>query len=379
MPVKSSLTVIILCYSHKDFFNETFQSVIQNAKSESFQVTIFDNGCSEEYRKIIANSIKGHNVNIVRLEQNTYGLGFRIHLLNHIDTEYFSLIHDDDVYVSDKIKKSLAAIKEEGGDFLVTNVRYIDAKGGAIVGDLGEETNAKPFSSEDLPGTFLSDMFISPGSRLHISTLVIKTRLAQSVNLGDPFYPRISECFFWAYLLLDPKIKMTVIEEPLTDVRIHGANDRLYSKFSPWRRAREFRLLETSEIILFEKIVCSAKENVLIDFARRFIDKSNRNKDLIETLVLASIAISAPGHTVSCQRRGAILFHKAFELNSVKASEIILKETGFDATQYMNNLYNRAFMLEIILPFRNTYPRLVRFAKVFLPGIWGLLKRALSA
>ena len=264
---RPTVAVVFTCYSGELYFEAALQSVLAQSY-QGIQLVFHDNGCSGSYRDLIERSARQHGGLVVRSEVNRYGEGLRYDVLPFLDTDYVAILHDDDLYTPDKIKRSLEELVASNVDYIFTDRLYVDATGVPFPVDM-EEVNNTPLLPEHYPNQLIADTYYI-GLRLHFSTLVMRTDLAKKNLLGDPFLPRITDSLFMQRLLLDASVRGMVISDKLTLVRVHGANDMLYTKFDAEARAREFALLNIGEYICFQELVRNAPTEQLGDILAIF-------------------------------------------------------------------------------------------------------------
>ncbi len=343
MEIKDDLvTVVISCYSHKRYFKDALDSVLSQTARDKMRVVIYDNGCAADYRALIRDAVRGEDVQIYEEKENTYGMGFRINLLPTITTKYMAVLHDDDFYSPQKIEKGLTQIERDNLDFLVTNVNFINAYGDPYRGS-SDAVNTRPMPADVSRAELLLDMFKAPGLRLHQSTIMIKTSIARQCSFGDPFYPRISDAFFWKDLILNPSVKFCVMGDALSSIRIHGANDRLYSKYGRRRQTEEFFKLGLSEERLFSSILEYSDQELLLEFLNLFLPADRQCDDLASALVGAAIQFTNRGVMLRRFHVATSLIHKAFKIDPVGACRLIEATTGLNANSYMAQLYHCCF------------------------------------
>ena len=333
-----SLTVVLCCYSHQEFFDRALRSLLTQS-SDDFEIIIHDNGSSESYKNQIAAAVAEHGLTLVTRLANTYGLALREDILPHIKTECVALLFDDDEYTPTKIERSIQMVKSEKADILFTDRIFINAKDQEFIPTI-EEVNPKPINPCEHHGRFVADM-LNGGCRLHFSTLVMRTAVAQETLLGDPFYPRIADAIFISRLLMSDKLKVVVSSEKLSRIRIHGNNDLSYARFDIVDRCKNYFMLSLSEIQFFLIVLNEAPSDILLRFLKDFLNISNQNDDLVETLVDSAILLDQKSVSISKAMMAPIAFHAAFARDNVRALRLIREKTGLDANTFMAQSYHR--------------------------------------
>jgi len=348
---KSDTTVVLCCYNHERFFEEALNSIISQTKKP--KTVILNNGANSSYTKTIRSKAKTQNIEICEIKENTAGLALREKIIPIIDTKYVAFLHDDDIYHKDKIKNSISCLKRGNYDFIVTNTLYINEMSLNWT-DTNDAVNTGLLSSGEKKGDLLADFFIPPGCRLHFSTLTMKTTLARKTLLGDPLWPRISDCFFWAELLLNEQIKFGILPEILTKVRIHGDNDRLYEKFPKKKKLEQITLLGLSEIELLRKITAQASAAIMSRFLTTLLEtriKENQSR----YLMLCRGAIFAwkrfNQDFFSRIYLPTILLHSALRINRLKTIKAFKRLSPLPLNAFMDQSYEK--VAESILKLNN--------------------------
>ena len=337
--VEPCVTVVLCCYSHERYFLQALQSIL--AQTVDVNCVILNNGANPSYTDLINRTARMHGLGVVSVEKNTYGLSLREKVLPFVRSEYLAILHDDDLYLPRKIEKSLQALKDGLADYVITNVTSINELGATWLGQ-SDAVNTHPLTHEESRGTLIADMIRPPGCRMHFSTFVMRTDFVRNNLLGDPFWPRIADAFFWVDQLLDETVRLAIVTEPLSKVRIHGGNDRLYTKFNEFERAKQTFLLATSEMALISRVLERGSDKVIIDFLSSFTGVK-MSDELVESLALAAVIMDQCGDTYwfSKQYMISLLVHRAFEIDGLRACAQIERLTGRDANRFMQGNYDR--------------------------------------
>jgi glycosyltransferase involved in cell wall biosynthesis len=339
------VTVILCCYSHEQYFLPAVQSIL--VQTAPVECIILNNGANPSYSELIQQIADMHGLKVVEVHPNTYGLALRSLALPRVETDYVAILHDDDLYLPDKIERSLAALDASGADYLVTNNRLIDERGGPWHGRNDAVNNAQ-LDGGETRGELIADMVRPPGCRLHFSTLVMRSDLAKRTVLGNPFWPRIADAVFWVNLLLDDSLTFEILPEFLSKVRIHRGNDRLYDKFAEQERLKHTFLLAMSEIELIGQVLRTGSPKVIVEFLKAFIG-FDVGPDLLTALIMTAVVMdkSAGEYWISKLYMISLLCHRSLEIDFMRTCELIEKLSGRDANHFMSDSYDR-FAAELL-------------------------------
>lgn len=339
LKTETCVTVVLCCYSHERYFIQAIQSIL--TQTVKVKCVILNNGSGQSYTELINRTARMHDLDVISVEKNTYGLSLREKVLPFINSEFVAILHDDDVYFPRKIEMSLPALKAGSADYVVTNVIFINELGTAWLGQ-SDAINTSPLREGEPRGALIADMVRPPGCRMHFSTLVMRTDLVQSNLLGDPFWPRIADAFFWVDQLLDETVRLKIVPEPLSKVRIHGRNDRLYTKYNKVDRVKQEFLLSMSEMSLIFRVLERGGDKIIISFLNSYTGVEMKG-DLSESLVLTAVIMGQReySHWFSRQYMTCLFFHRAFEIDGLRACAQVEKLTGQDANIFMQENYDR--------------------------------------
>ena len=338
------VTVIITCYSGELYFEEAALSV----RAQSYRnvdLVFHDNGTQGRYAERIREVALQLNATVVRTPVNRYGEGLRADVLPFLESDFIAILHDDDFYHPQKLAICMGRITAENLDYLMTDREYVSAAGTAFAVAL-EEVNRTPVTPDDFPAGFIADTFYR-GLRLHFSTLVMKGSLARRTLLGDPFLPRITDSYFMHRLLYERELKGTVLPDKLSYIRVHGANDMLYSKFSGNDLRREVTLLKFGEYSCFQDLLNYADDQLLGAVFRIFPGVAIEEGDS-RAAMLVKAALDLRNWGDAKPAMAAYCIHQAFQLSPLETMESVRRLSGVigggpevDANTLTQGLYRR--------------------------------------
>lgn len=336
---KARVTVVLCCYNHESYFLPAIDSI--RAQTIAVDCIILNNGANDSYSNLIQRVAGKRGLKVVEVQPNTYGLAIREKILPFVETEFVAILHDDDLYLPEKIATSVKVLDETESDFIVTNADYIDARGNTWRGS-NEAVNDYTFTGAETRGWLLAAMVIPPGATLHYSTLVMRTALAKKTMLGDPFWPRIADALFWTELLLDEELRFVILDKPLSRIRIHDANDRLYEKFDEQERQIQYLLLVTSEIEFFQRMLHRTSPALLMEFLNAFTG-TVKSPSLTEALIVSAVLMDRNSNKYWLPKLYLIplLVHKAFSTDPLLTCDMIETLSGQNANKFMTNAYRR--------------------------------------
>lgn len=338
--MKESVTIVVSCYSHQRFFRRTLESAI--AQADDAKVVLFDNGSEASYQREIENAALEFKLKLIRAPINTYGLSFRMLVLDSIDTEFIAFLHDDDIYSPGMISTSLEMVRANDLDFVVSNVRYIDSRGQPWIG-YSDTVNQVDYNGSETVGLLLADLFKTPGRGFHFCTALMRTDLAFRTNTGDPFFPRIADVMYWADLLLDSSVRYAIIREPLTFVRIHDSNDRSYDRFTKLSLAKAHLKLHLSEVELYRRIFFKSNDEVFGDFLSHLVvsEFEARKGDPIYNWVNGAVLLSAQFNSPASRLSFVLLMlHSAYSRDPRRTASLVEELTGQDLNTFMSRNYD---------------------------------------
>jgi hypothetical protein len=189
--------------------------------------------------------------------------------------------------------------------------------------------------------------------------------VAKKIMLGDAFYQRISDQFFWGNLILDPFVKGLVCLHSLSWIRIHGKNDRLNTKFSQAQQSLVEITLRSSEVLLLGKILSSENHDCIVDFLAQYIEspvvsclpersaRVFKDPSIVGVLIESALYLSSIKYLrPSSYNLIPMLVHRAYEIDPLKSMLELNSLTSGKPDEFVKAAYSRIISVESDIYFR---------------------------
>lgn len=130
--VAPAITVLMPVYNGSRFLNEQVQSILDQ-DYPSVRITILDD-CSTDGSAVIADKIQATDSRVTVLHAKlNRGLMLSIGvLLTSVDTPYFALSDQDDIWDRDKLTRSIDKLRTSGAELVYSDVRVVNTYGEII-------------------------------------------------------------------------------------------------------------------------------------------------------------------------------------------------------------------------------------------------------
>ncbi len=216
---KPLVSVVIPSYNHERFIGEAIDSVL-NSTFTNLELVVVDDGSQDSSVKVI-NSFSDSRVRLV-CQENAGAHRAMNRGAALAQAPFLAFLNSDDRFQPGKLEQHLALHEQNDGiEASVARIRHIDEEGAP----LDEDHWAKRWYAGAL------EIFQEEPS-LHHSLMVINHLVTSSVLFvkRDVFmeiggFIELRYTHDWQmFLTLASRRRFTVIEQPLTDYRIHGAN-----------------------------------------------------------------------------------------------------------------------------------------------------------
>lgn len=238
------VSVVIPCYNHERFVQDSIQSVIDQTY-QNIELIIIDDGSKDGSVKKIQQMIPTCQERFIRFEfrhRPNKGLSATLNeALEWCEGEFFSPLASDDRYLRNKVLSQVEKISEfDEVIALSSNISYIDETDNFI-----RNTNKleRIYYFEDI---FFAKYF------LPASSILIKTKVLNDVN-GYDETRKIEDWDMW--LKLAQKGSILFMEEVLSFYRLHETNSSKNIKLMNNERLEI--ISKYSSHTLFKKALCN--------------------------------------------------------------------------------------------------------------------------
>ncbi len=231
-PAHPAVTVLMPVYNGARFLREQVYSILAQQQVDT-RLVILDDGSTDNSLALATElAEKERRITLVESRPNAGLIAAVARLLSYVDTPYFAMSDQDDVWDPDKLHRSIATIKQTGIKLVYSDVRLIDDVGTLVEGSNWTSRAIRPVSGTSL----LPVVFRNP---IVGHTIVATADVAISINK----FPR--ELVYYEVWLAAAATRLGsigYINDQLGSYRLHSSNvvgpldRRLYAK--AFRRLR---------------------------------------------------------------------------------------------------------------------------------------------
>lgn len=211
------VTVCICTYNRANLLKDAIQSVLTQTFQE-IEVVVLDNYSSDDTCDVV-HSFNDPRITYVRHESNITGIGNWNYAINYVETEFFCILHDDDIMFPWMIEKELEVLIKH--PFL----GFVGSKPLLSCG----VTQIPSYPRFITPVFYKHKEFIAELCRIGYNPLIISSVLFRKdifKNNNLRFKPSIlTDLYFWVECNLSHDFQMCIIEEPLFQYRVHGESE----------------------------------------------------------------------------------------------------------------------------------------------------------
>lgn len=232
-PDHPAVTVLMPVYNGERFLREQVYSILAQQYVDTRLVIVDDGSTDNSFALATELAEKERRIRLVERRPHAGLIPTVACLLSYVDTPYFAMSDQDDVWDPDKLHRSIARIKQTGSKLVYSDVRVIDEVGTVVEDSYWTSRAIRPVSGTNLlPVVFRNPIFGH--------TIVATADVALSV---DKFPCDLVFYEVWLAAAATRLGSIGYINHQLGSYRIHSSNvvgpldRRLYAK--AFRRLRQ--------------------------------------------------------------------------------------------------------------------------------------------
>lgn len=252
--MKCLVTVLMSTYNGEKYLKEQLESILFQ-EGVNVQLIVRDDGSTDDTLKILKEyAYKYENIKIIEDNRNLGACKSFLYLMsNTMDSEYFALSDQDDIWDKNKLLVAVNYLKEQQADIPLlyySNLRIVDYKNRYY-----RNSHKVPHVADKRYACFIENLGTG-------CTIVYNQKLAQIVHIKQP------KCFSmhdaWAYMVCVIFGKVIYDFEPHINYRQHDSNEIGTSKY----RIGLIKILQELKIIFND-------ESPRYENAKEFIEEFN--------------------------------------------------------------------------------------------------------
>ena len=147
--MEEKIDILLATYNGEKYVAEQIESIL-NQTYKNFNLIISDDNSSDNTPKILEDYAKKDSRIILNLQEKNLGVVKNIEfLLKQVQNEYYMLSDQDDVWLEQKVEKSLETLKNENADLVFGDLEIVDENGKVITFFI--TTDSSDFSIDKIP------------------------------------------------------------------------------------------------------------------------------------------------------------------------------------------------------------------------------------
>ena len=124
--MEEKIDILLATYNGEKYVAEQIESIL-NQTYKNFNLIISDDNSSDNTPKILEDYAKKDSRIILNLQEKNLGVVKNIEfLLEQVQNEYYMLSDQDDVWLEQKVEKSLETLKNENADLVFGDLEIVD-------------------------------------------------------------------------------------------------------------------------------------------------------------------------------------------------------------------------------------------------------------
>ena len=146
--VKPHVTVLMPVFNGARYLDAQIQSIL-NQSDVDVSLRIIDDGSTDNSWVLLNGASTRNNVLAIRHIENVGLIPTLSELLDRVDTPYFALADQDDVWDNTKLADSIGLLESSGSSLVYSDVRLGDSGGRVTSVSNWQSSNLKPFRGRD--------------------------------------------------------------------------------------------------------------------------------------------------------------------------------------------------------------------------------------
>lgn len=221
------VTVAITTYNRPDMLRRAISSVVRQTHTD-LEILVCDDASSYDVASLVA-EFDDPRIKLVSAETNGGVVANRNRALQSATGEFFCFLDDDDIYLPEKVERSLSMAVSHPGDIIFSQITYVK----------GERTWQAP-AGGPLAGETYGDYVFLRGGLIHLSACLFPTALGQGVGFRAGL--RRHEDFDFLARMTASGARLVFLPQALAvlDITMSGGRFRRSDKYRETLEAFEF-------------------------------------------------------------------------------------------------------------------------------------------
>jgi len=222
-----TITILMPVFNGAAYLREQLNSILEQDHID-WRLVALDDASTDSSSMILAEyAARDSRILALTSPENRGLIRCLDQLLEHVDSPYFALSDQDDVWDSQKLSRTLTALKQDGVALAYSNVRLIDGSGRPLTDDYLRRRRLRPVEGTDAVPMIYRNPVIG-------HTVMARREVAL---LSHPMPPDLVFHEVWLVACACSIGRVTFVDAVLGSYRHHGANV-IGPKAHPLRRVR---------------------------------------------------------------------------------------------------------------------------------------------
>lgn len=239
--MEDRIDILLATYNGEKYLKQQLDSII-NQTYKNIKIIVSDDASSDSTVQILKEYQQKDNRIELHIQEKNLGIVKNIEfLLNKVESPYFMLSDQDDVWMQEKIGKSIEYLKKQNADFLFTDLEVVDENLNTMYKSFNDYMLLTRKINKYLNDKRLNYLY----NCVTGCTILAKKETIQCV-LPLPTYSKYLIHDHWMSLMISLNFKVTYFPEKYIKYRQHGNNqvgtEKISHGFSKLEQVRELFL-----------------------------------------------------------------------------------------------------------------------------------------
>ena len=216
--MKEKIDVLLATYNGEKYLKEQIDSIL-NQSYKNIRLVISDDCSKDDTRKILKEYEKDERVELHLQEKNLGYIRNFEYLLKQVKNDLYMLSDQDDVWLPEKIEKSLETLKKNNADMVFGDLEVVDENLNTIYPSFGDFMLLNRKIKQQINSYKLNYLY----NCVTGCTILSKKKFLKDI-LPLPYKSKYVAHDHWMALMVSLKGKMTYMPEKYIKYRQHGDN-----------------------------------------------------------------------------------------------------------------------------------------------------------
>ncbi len=209
------ISVVIPTYNCVKYISEAIESVLAQTYSDN-EIIIIDDGSIDNTEQVLQRFVDGKKIRVFFQKNNgpsaARNLGIKVS-----KGEYIAFLDADDLWVNNKLEKTINFIKNNNFDWACTSMIKIKENGDKFVKRISDDSFALNFETKEVK-QLTKGIFFFSSLAVQVQTVIVKKECFEKVGLFDESFCICEDSDLWLRFE-EAGLRGGYLDEPLTVYR----------------------------------------------------------------------------------------------------------------------------------------------------------------